>query len=250
MRSVTSAPGYLLREEEENRGPTTTISRNLPAVPLFLSLIPLSASPSLSSFFHTVHFLFHHSVSSSSPLTPLVRVPAIFDPSALYISYPLTLRVTRACPPLSSLLVLLLHHGYISSGSFVSFSLPLPFAHVERTACLIPPLLSFHLSLSLPISRSLVGFFLSRAHPYRLWETPRAGRLWRRDSRCTRHSIADLIQLNREHPGIPSVAGDLSFAVAAAAVNTIALTRVEFREGTLLRFHLAVSLARAHSRTR
>lgn len=252
MRSVTSAPGYLLREEEENRGPTTTISRNLPAVPLFLSLIPLPASPSLSSFFHTMHFLFHHSVSSSSPLTPPSSAYRLSSTPRRFISLILSPFASPALVLLYlSLLVLLLHHGYISSGSFVSFSLPLPFAHVERTACLIPPFLSFRLSLSLPISRSLVGFFLPRAHPYRLWETPRAGRLWRRDSRCTRHSIADLIQLNREHPGIPSVAGDLSFAVAAAAVNTIALTRVEFRvEGTLLRFHLAVSFARAHSRTR
>ena len=31
----------------------------------------------------------------------------------------------------------------------------------------------------------------------RLWETPWAGRLWPWNSRCTRHSIADLIQLNR-----------------------------------------------------
>lgn len=39
----------------------------------------------------------------------------------------------------------------------------------------------------------------------RLWETPQARRLWLWNSRCTRYSIADLIQLNREHPRIPSI---------------------------------------------
>lgn len=164
MRSVTSAPGYLLREEEKNRGPTTTISRNLPAVPLFLSLIPLSASPSLSSFFHTVHFLFHHSVSSSSPLTPLVRVPAIFDPSALYISYPLTLRVTRACPPLSfPLSPPLTSRLYFLR--FVRLLFASPSLRPRRKNGLSHPSLSFFPSFSFSTYLSLARWFLPPACP-------------------------------------------------------------------------------------
>lgn len=157
MRSVTSAPGYLLREGEEDRGPTTTISRNLPAVPLFLSLIPLPASPSLSSFFHTVHFLFHHSASSSSPL--ILSRTGYLRPLALYISYPLTLRVTCACPPLSYapfvLSPLLTSRLYFLRFVRLLFALPLSPTSKKRPV-LIPASLSFFISIYLSLARLLV----------------------------------------------------------------------------------------------
>lgn len=57
----------------------------------------------------------------------------------------------------------------------------------------------------------------------RLWETPQARRLWLWNSWCTRYSIADLIQLNREHPRIPS------FGFSFPLHHKHALVFVEFR---------------------
>lgn len=86
------------------------------------------------------------------------------------------------------------------------------FSHsfLHRSICL-PSSIHFSLSLSYILSQS--SFLLSieattvprsfsstrplLATTRRLWETAQAGRLWPWNSRCTRHSIADLIQLNR-----------------------------------------------------
>ena len=48
-----------------------------------------------------------------------------------------------------------------------------------------------------PVLVLFVPSKLLSATTRRLWETPWSGRLWPWNSRCTRHSIADLIQLNR-----------------------------------------------------
>lgn len=77
---------------------------------------------------------------------------------------------------------------YLSSFFHSLFSLSLIFSHNRLFSFRSkPPLFLVLFSSTRPLL----------ATTRRLWETAQAGRLWPWNSRCTRHSIADLIQLNR-----------------------------------------------------
>jgi len=146
---------------------------------------PSSISSTLSSLLCASRFLLHHSPGFISLALP---APAISGPRALY---PLDPPALHASLP----------------GPFLSCT---PSPRLARARLFFPPILSPLFRLSLKTARSSFLSFLperrpslARAHPCRLREASRTGRLWRWSSRARTPSRI-LIQLNRKHPRIPS----------------------------------------------
>lgn len=155
MRSVTSAPGYLPRRTEDRRPQSPGICQLSLSFSLSFLSRPLHHSPlsSIPCIFYSITRLHR------PPCLPLTLPPSLtpsragyLRPLALYISYPLTLRVSSACPLLSCAL-------FASTSSYITAIFPpvrsspfRPLSPPRRKTCRSRPSLSLPPSLALVLS--------------------------------------------------------------------------------------------------